>query len=130
MTGIKGIIVSILLVTLVLGTGTVLIADFGGDTVDLMGESTTSEGETLNSTMIEISGAVEQISEDTTTVSGISGIITVIKLFVKMPAFAAQMLMSALAFFGIPGIVAITGGSIILVIVIYEIILLLRGVAR
>lgn len=130
MTGIKGIMITILLVTLVLGGGTLLIVDFGGDAVDLLGESSEYEGETLDEAMIGISGDVEQISEDTATVSGVSGIIGVIKTFVKMPGFAARMLMSTFTYFGIPGVVAVTLGSILMVIVIYEIILLLRGVAR
>lgn len=130
MTGIKGIIIAVLLVSLVFGGGIYLIADFGGDTVDLLGESGTYDSEAMNATMIEIAGEAEQISEDTTTVSGVAGIIGVIKAFIKMPAFAAQMLTSTFAYFGLPGILAVTLGSILMVIVIYEVILLLRGVAR
>ena len=130
MTGIKGIIITVLLVSLVLGGGTFLIADFGGDTVDLLGESTVSDGETINSSMIEIAGEVEKIAEDPSTSTGVSGVVSAIKLFVKMPGYAANMLAETLAYFGIPGVVAVTLGAILMVIVIYEIILLLRGVAQ
>jgi len=130
MTGIKGIVITVLLVALVLGGGTLLIADFGGDTVDLLGESTVMGGDTINGTMTDIAGEVEQISEDTSTTSGISGIVGAIKLFVKMPGYAANMLGETVSYFGIPGVVALTLGSILMVMVIYELILLLRGVAR
>lgn len=130
MTGIKGIIITVLLVSLVLGGGTFLIADFGGDTVDLLRTSTVSDGETINRSMIEIAGEVEKIAEDPSTSTGVSGVVSAIKLFVKMPGYAANMLAETLAYFGIPDVVAVTLGAILMVIVIYEIILLLRGVAQ
>lgn len=129
MTNIKGIVIAMLLFTLVMGGGTFLIADFGGGDIDLMGDTTIDE-KTLNQTMTDISEKVEGISEDSSVLTGVTGIIGVIKEFIRMPAYAAKLLGNSFSYFGIPGIIGVTAGLILLFIVVYELVLLLRGVAK
>lgn len=123
----KDIIVSALLFSLVIIMGTVVIDEMSGETTELPGYDT---GEELREKVTSYAGDVKDVAEEPESASiGLTGLAGLIKLvLLDAPIYAASVITEVVTYFGLPIAMAYFLIAIIIITVVYEAILLYRGV--
>lgn len=123
----RDIIISALLFSLVIIMGTSIVDEMSGESTDLPGYET---GEELRQKVTSYGGDVKDVAEEPESASiGLVGLAGLIKLvLLDAPIYAAQVITEVVTYFGLPLTVAYFLIAIVIITVVYEAILLYRGV--
>lgn len=123
----KDIIVSALLFSFVIIAGTYILDEMSGESTELPGYET---GEELREKVTSYAGDVKDVAEEPESASiGLTGLAGLIKLvLLDAPIYAASVITEVVAYFGLPITLAYFLIAIVIIVVVYEAILLYRGV--
>ena len=124
---VKGILISVLLFSVVVVGGSYVLSSFSGEDVQIPGYEA---GEELSSKVNDYTIKLKEVSESPTGVFtgflGVAGLIKVV--LIDTPGYAVAVISDVAAHFGIPSTFTLFLMAIVTVVVVYEGILLLRGV--
>lgn len=124
---VKGILITVLLFALVSIGGAYLLGQFAGETVSVPGQSA---GEELEARTDDYLDKMKSVSEGPTgLIEGFLGVAGLIKMvLIDTPIYAGVVVVDVVGHFGLPSAFAGFLIAILTIVVVYEGILLLRGV--